>query len=288
MIRGDIFERFAQGSPVTVTTQALLANALSPRTVDRLFEDVAERQDTRDRPFSDVVTLRGTVVGRIRPSIHAASQKHKEARGVTRKAVSPTIDRVGPGASAAAVPHTAEAWEPVSPARNGRREPWRSGEHTRIVEGRHLPGAEHRIPPRRATRAGALAGPARVVFAPDSGSVSDVIGCADGHAPERALTAEFRAPVRPRDSGIADRDFGPTALLVGIARRGGSFVIGPHGPTLSRQAVGERLAQGRCQTGAVFEPAVRAADETGETHLVRRITGEWDRPAPMATARSTS
>ncbi len=56
-------------------TQALLENALPPSTVDALFEGTAERQDTRDLLVSDVVTLMGTVVCRIRPSIRAASKK---------------------------------------------------------------------------------------------------------------------------------------------------------------------------------------------------------------------
>src|SRR5512147_124963 len=109
MILGDIFERFAQESPVTVMTQALLENALSPSTVNSLFEDVAERQYTRDLLFSDVVNLMGTVVCRIRPSINAAYKKHKEALGVTRKAVYKKIDRVERGISAALVRHTAGA-----------------------------------------------------------------------------------------------------------------------------------------------------------------------------------
>lgn len=67
MILGDIFERFAQQSPVTVMTQALLENALPPATVDRLFEDVAERQYTRELLFSDVVNLMGASSARSAP-----------------------------------------------------------------------------------------------------------------------------------------------------------------------------------------------------------------------------
>ncbi|MBV8130291.1 MAG: hypothetical protein JO114_21795 [Planctomycetaceae bacterium] len=53
MILGDVFERFVQDSPVSVMTQALLENALPPSTVDTLFENVAERQYTRDLLFSE-------------------------------------------------------------------------------------------------------------------------------------------------------------------------------------------------------------------------------------------
>ena len=46
MILSDVFERFAQDSPLSVMAQGVLENALSPRVVDQLFEDVAERQYT--------------------------------------------------------------------------------------------------------------------------------------------------------------------------------------------------------------------------------------------------
>ena len=278
MILGDIVERFAQESPVTVMTQALLENALSPSTVNSLFEDVAERQYTRDLLFSDVVNLMGPVVCRIRPSINAASTKHQEARGVTRTAVYQKIDRVDLGVRAALVRHTANALNPVITALDGRREPWLSGYRTRIVDGSHLPGTEHRIEPLRPTRAGALPGPALVVFEPASGLVADVIVGADGHAQERSMTAALLTLVQPHDLGIADRHCCTTSIRFGLARRGGSFVIRPHGSTWSWEAVGERVATGRCATGAVFEPTVRWTADWGETLIVRRIPVAWDQP----------
>jgi hypothetical protein len=55
MILGEVFERFAQDSPLSVMAQGVLQNALSPRVVDQLFEDVAERQYTRKLLFSSIV-----------------------------------------------------------------------------------------------------------------------------------------------------------------------------------------------------------------------------------------
>jgi IS4 transposase len=278
MILPEIFERFVQDSPVSVMTQALLENALSPETVNTLFEDVAERQYTRDLLFSDVVNLMGTVVCRIRPSISAAYKKHKDALGVTRKAVYKKIDRVELGISAALVRHTAGALDPVITAMNGRREPWLSGYRTRIIDGSHLPGTEHRIKPLRTTRAGALPGQALVVFEPGSGLVTDVVLCEDGHAQERSMTDAILALVRPRDLWIADRNFCTTTILFGIAGRGGSFVIRQHGSTLTWEAVGERVAKGRCETGEVFEQTLRLTNDHGEIVFVRRITVELDQP----------
>lgn len=278
MILSEVFERFAQESPVSVMTQALLENALPPSTVDGLFEDVAQRQYTRDLLFSDVVNLMGTVVCRIRPSINAASKKHAQALGVTRKAVYEKIDRVELGISAALVHHTAGALDAVITAMNGRCESWLPGYRTRIVDGSHLPGTEHRIGPLRATRAGALPGQALVVFEPESALVTDVLLCEDGHAQERSMTAELLALVEPGDLWVADRNFCTTKLLFGIAARGGSFLIRQHASTLTWEALGQRAGPDSGATGAVFEQALRLTSDQGEVLMVRRISVELDQP----------
>jgi hypothetical protein len=278
MILGDVFQRFVEDSPVTVMARALMENALPPSTVDALFESTAELQYTRDLLFSDVVTLMGTVVCRIRPSINAAYKKNAQALGVTKKAVYDKINRVELGISAALVRHTATALEPVITAMDGRREPWLNGYRVKIVDGSHLPGTEHRIKPLRTTRAGALPGQAIVIFEPETGLVAEVILCEDGHAQERSLTEAVLETVAPGDLWIGDRNFCTTKFLFGITGRGGSFVIRQHGSTLTWEAVGERIAQGRCATGAVFEQAVRLTNDGGEALLVRRITVELDQP----------
>lgn len=46
MILGDVFERFAQDSPLSGMAQGVMENDLSPMIVDHLFDDFAERQYT--------------------------------------------------------------------------------------------------------------------------------------------------------------------------------------------------------------------------------------------------
>lgn len=72
MVLDDIFERFAQQSPVTVMARAALEHTLSPQAIDALFEQTAERQYTRTLLFSSVVDLMGSVVAKIQPAINAA------------------------------------------------------------------------------------------------------------------------------------------------------------------------------------------------------------------------
>jgi hypothetical protein len=278
MILSDVFGRFVEEAPISVMARAALENALPPTAVDALFEDVAERQYTRDLLFSDVVDLMGVVVCKVRPSINAAYKKYAEALGVTRKAVYNKINGLEPPIGAALVRHTAAAVAPVIEAMGGRHEPWLPGYRAKILDGSHLPGTEHRLKPLRTERAGALPGQVLVVFDPESMLVIDAIPCEDGHAQERSMTDQILAAVRPGDLWVGDRNFCTTALLFGIVGRGGSFVIRQHGSTLTWEAIGPRQAKGRCGTGAVFEQPVRLTGPGDEHRVVRRVTVELDQP----------
>jgi hypothetical protein len=280
MILSEVFERFVEESPVSVMARATLENALTPTDIDALFEDVAREQYTRELLFSDVVDLMALVVCKIRPSINNAYKKRAQAFGVTRQAVYDKINRTEPAVAAALVRHSAAAIAPVIAAMGGGRGPWLPGYRVRILDGNHLPGTEHRLKPLRTERAAALPGQALVVFDPEAMLAIDAIGCEDGHAQERSLTAEVLAMVRPGEVGVGDRNFCTTPLLFGIVERGGSFVIRQHGSTLSWEAAGPREATGRCDTGAVVEQRVRLTDpEAGGRSLVlRRITVELDQP----------
>jgi hypothetical protein len=278
MILSEVFERFAEESPVSVMARAALENALPPCSIDALFEEVAERQYTRTLLFSDIVDLMGMVVCKVRPSINAAYKKYSEALGVTRKAVYNKINGVEPDIGAALVRHTAAALAPVIDAMGGRRAAWLQGYQMRVLDGSHLPGTEHRLKPLRTERAGALPGQALVVYDPELTLAVDAIPCEDGHAQERSMTAQILALVEPGELWVADRNFCTTALLFGIVGRGGSFVIRQHGSTLTWEEAGPRRAVGRCDTGEVFEQPVRLTDPEGRALRLRRITVVLDRP----------
>src|SRR5512135_2284578 len=278
MIHSEVFQRFVEDSPVCVMVQTLMENALSPTTVDALFERHAVLQYTQDLLFSDIVHLMSLVVGGIRPSINAAFKLMAPVLGVTKKAVYDQIDRVETTTSAALVRHSGSALGAIIDELGSRHEPWLEGYHVRILDGNHLPGSEHRIKPLRFIRAGALPGHSVVVLDPERMRISDVVLCEDGHAQERSMTDEFLAMVRPGDLWIADRNFCTTNILFGIAGRGGSFVIRQHGSTLTWGAVSERVSRGRCATGEVFEQTVRLSHDEGQFLLIRRITVELDQP----------
>ncbi len=73
VIHSEVFERFTQGNTIPLMSQAVMENPRSPRVIDPRFEDVDERQSTREILFSSIVELMSLVVCGIRPSINAAA-----------------------------------------------------------------------------------------------------------------------------------------------------------------------------------------------------------------------
>jgi IS4 transposase len=278
MILGEVFERFAHDSPLTVMAHGVMENALNPTVVDRLFEEVAEAQYTRKLLFSSVVDLMSLVVCRIKPAIHAAYQARQATIGVTIQAVYEKLDRIEPGLSEALVGTTARRLEPVIEAMGGGRAPLLPGYRVRILDGNHLAATEHRIAELRVTRAGALPGQALVVLDPRLMLATDVVTCEDGHAQERSLLGRVLPLVAPRDVWVDDRNFCTTDFLFGIAQRGAFFVTRQHAATLHWEFAGKRRRRGRIETGEVFEQTITARNDAGEILILRRITVELDQP----------
>jgi IS4 transposase len=278
VVHSDVFERFTQGDTIPVMAQAAMENALSPRIIDGLFEDVAERQYTRDLLFSSIVELMSLVVCRIQPSINAAYQKNAVPISVSLQALYRKVDRIETPIASALVRKSDERLAPVIAAMGGTLTPFLPGYRTKILDGNHLPGTEHRIQELRTMRAGALPGHALVVFDPERMLAIDAILCEDGHAQERSLLDQVLETVKEKDLWIADRNFCTTDFLFGIAHRRGFFIIRQHASTLHYTLVGKRKAWGRIETGAVFEQKLRATNEVGEILFLRRVSVVLDQP----------
>ena len=278
-ILGEVFDRFVQDCPLPVMAQAVLENAFEPLALDRLFEDVAQRQYTRKLLFSSVVDLMGLVVCRIRPAVHAAYQARAETIDASLRAVYNKLDHLEPAIAAEMVAATARRLESVIAAMpGGAVAPLLPGYRVKIVDGNHLAGTEHRLKPLRTIGAGALPGQALVVFDPGLMLITDVIPCEDGHAQERSLFDRILPLVRAKDLWIEDRNFCTTDLLFGIAAREGFVVVRQHAATLHWQLVGKRRACGRIETGHVFEQTIRIRNDAGEVLFLRRVTVVLDKP----------
>lgn len=277
MFLGEVFERFAAQSPVSVMARAAFEHALPADAVDDLFDEHAERQYTRDLLFSQVVDLMALVVCKVRPSLNAAIKKRTDLT-VTRKAVYAKIGRTEPGLGTALVRRAADRLLPVLAGLSGPRDGPLPGYRVRIVDGSHLPGTEHRIGPLRKTRAAGLPGQAVVVFDPAAGLVTDVIPCEDAHAQERSLTPEVLALVRPADVWVADRNFCTTGLLFGVAGRDGFFVIRRHAATLTWERESDWVPAGRTGTGTLAEQTIWLVGPDGAELAVRRVRLTLDEP----------
>jgi hypothetical protein len=88
MLLNKRFQPFLDAAPICVMARGVAENILNPERIDALFERTAERQYTRDWPFSLLVELMSQVVLDIQPSVHAAHRamdtfsRHSEQGGV--------------------------------------------------------------------------------------------------------------------------------------------------------------------------------------------------------------
>jgi hypothetical protein len=278
MLLGRIFERFANGSPLTVMLRGTLEYALRPELLDQLFAETAQHQYTHKLLFSTLVDLTALVVCRIHRSHHAAYQANPAEVGVSLRALYDKLDHAEPAVSAAMVRHIAERLRPVLQEGNAGLTPRLPGYRLRILDGNHLAATQHRLKELRPLRSGPLPGQALVVYEPQWMMVTDIVPCEDGHTQERALLGEILSLVQPKDVWVGDRNFCTTDFLFGIAARQGFFVIRQHAQTLHWQLQGKRRYCGRSETGKVYEQAVQLEDERGNILTVRRVTVKLDQP----------
>jgi hypothetical protein len=136
LVHSDVFERFTQGDTIPVMTQAVMENALSPRIIDQLFEDITERQYTRDLLFSSIVEVMSLVVCRIQPSINAAYVKNAVPINVSLQALYRKIGRIETSVGSALVRMSDQRLTPVITAMGGELTPFLPGYRTKILDGK--------------------------------------------------------------------------------------------------------------------------------------------------------
>src|SRR5438067_7567912 len=90
---GEVFERSIQQAPISVMFRTLLEHTLDPAEIDRLFEENADRQYTREILFSSIVELMGAVVCGAQPSVRAAYLASLSALYEKLKGLEPGICR---------------------------------------------------------------------------------------------------------------------------------------------------------------------------------------------------
>jgi len=276
MALGDVLDRFAEESPISVMFRASLENVFSAERLDALFAETAQRQKNKRLLFSMCVDLMAVVAAKIRPSVRAAYLRKREALGISVAAVYDKLAGIEPEVSRRLVQATASDLAQTIRSMGGEKPSPLPGYEVRIVDGNHLPGSEHRLKELRTLGAAALPGHALAILDPQALLIEDVVPCEDGHAHERTLLPELATLARPGQCWIADRAFCTIAFLTSLHRRGARFVVRQHGQ-LKGRLVGERRELGRVETGMVYEQPIEIGPAENPLRL-RRITVELDRP----------
>ena len=205
MVLSDVFERFVKDSPVAVMARALMERALEPSTLDALFRKEAKQQYEKELLFSSLVNVMALVVCGIRPTVRTAYQAMRKQLPVTLTALYAKLNRVEVGTCQALVADSSQRLRPVIEAL-GTPSAWLPGYRIKVLDGNHIASTERRLDVLRDCAAGPLPGQSLVVLEPETGLVTQMVGCEDGHAQERSLLEPVLAAVEPKDVYIGDRN----------------------------------------------------------------------------------
>ncbi len=78
---GQVFERFAQKSPISVMVRGMLERVLGTEQLDAWYARTAQKQYTHTLLFATIYDLLSQAVFRIKPSVHTAYRDHEEKIG---------------------------------------------------------------------------------------------------------------------------------------------------------------------------------------------------------------
>jgi IS4 transposase len=277
MILKEIVDRFKEKRPVGLLARMSLARLLSPESIDQVFHEHAEEQYERKIPFSGLTELMVDVTLCLSPSVNAGYQKHRERLVASRSSVFGKLQRVEPQVTQALVRYSYEQTRAIC----NQMRMWDAsdiaGYRTKILDGNHLGGTEHRLKEMRRERAAALPGKSLVVLDPRCRAIQDMFPIEDGHAQERSALDDVIETIEAQDLWLGDRNFCTHKFMCGIDRRQAVFVIRHH-----EQVVGEvgakRRRIGDTETGTVYERTMRLSSYEGKKLKVRRIEIELYHP----------
>jgi IS4 transposase len=273
-----MFQRFASERPVAVMTQMALTHLLDPDSLDRLFVDNAEHQYERTLQFSTLAELVASVVLGKNASVNAAWKRMRDQLGVSLTATYGKLQRIEPGLSQALVRYAYQQTVAVRKAFGTRPRHDIAGYETRILDGNHLAGTEHRLKETRDITAAPLPGKSLVVMGPRYDAICDYFPIEDGHAQERTALDDVLATIRRDQLWVADRNFCTLKFLYGIAARCSVFIIRQHG-NLVGKALGRLKKAGRTETGTVYVQKYRLPVYGDRpAMIVRRVVTKLDTP----------
>lgn len=275
---GAIFERFTTHSPISVMVRGLMERVFAPDTINRIFEENASSQYTRELLFSSLVELMSLVVCGIHPSVSAAYRAKAEEMSVSRTAVYDKLNGVETKVSSAIVRETAIPLASLIEFVGGKSPQILDGYKVRILDGNCLEKTDHRLEILRTIAAGALPGKSLVVLDPELRLAINVFACEDGHAQERSLFSEVLKTVKQGELWIADRNMCTVSFLDGFHQKRANFVIREH-KSMPWEAITSLQAVGCIEAGELFEQTV-SLNHQSRSFLVRRVVLKLKKPLP--------
>jgi hypothetical protein len=284
MILGKTFDRFARFSPVTVMMRGILEYVFPASRLDELFRQHAIDQYEDELLFSTVVNTLGLAVNGVRNSVNSAYLACREDFTVSVTALYDKLQGVESQVAQALVRESSARLGPVIKELRAALPTLLPGYCTKILDGNHLTGTEHRLKETRILHSSPLPGQALVVLDPQLRLVLDVVPCEDAHAQERRLLGQVLPSFGKGDLVIADRNFCCTRFVFGLRERQADFLIRQHASTLSgKRLLGKRKRVGRCESGMVYEQEMEIQnshepDPERQMMSLRRITIELDEP----------
>ena len=224
----EVFERFATQSPFSVMTRATLEHLFADSFLDRVFDDHAQVQYTKELAFSTVASLLTQVVLRFRPTVRNAYLRQGDVNA-TLKSVYAKLQHVETAVCEALVEQTASRAEAILacwPAAL-RADPV-PGLRTRILDGNYLAGTQHRLAVLRQDGAAALPGMSVVMRDDRTGLLCRLALREDAYTNERALIDDLLGWAEPDDLIVGDRNFCWADFLLGLMDRGAYFDVRHH------------------------------------------------------------
>lgn len=276
-LKSSMFQQFATERPVAVMTRMTLSHLLSAVGLDQLFADIADEQYERTLLFSTLTQMTASVVLGENASVNAAYRRMKERLGVSLNATYNKLQRVEPGLSQALVRYSYAQTVEVHKALGTLPRHDIPGYETRILDGNHLSGTQHRLKETRDITAAPLPGKSLVVMSPRHDAICDYFPIEDGHAQERSGIDEVLETVRRNQLWVADRNFCTLKFFYGIFARSGAFIVRHHDKLIGG-GKGRRKKIGKTETGIVYEQSFRLSDYEGQSLTVRRIIVKLETP----------
>ena len=266
----------AQAVPLGVLVRGTLEWMLDEPTLERLFQQHAPEQYTRELTLHALVRLLIQVSAGTRASLYAAYKADQALEeptiGTSYQAVYGKLGRLNPAVSEAAVRHSAQCCGSLlALLPRARAEPL-SGYRLRVLDGNVLAGSEHRLTPLRQWLNACLPGKSLVVYEPGLGLVTDLVLCEDAYTQERALLTQILPRVQSNDLFVTDRNFCTTRWVFGVSRQQAFLITRQHRRNLPCQALGPLKKCGSSDTGVVYEQHVQVSDaQSGDILVLRRI-----------------